>query len=66
VGNRSTDTINNLNQITERDSVSYSYDDVGNLKQDDTQKYYYDYKNRLTKVTDLNDNLITSYKYDIA
>lgn len=33
------------------------YDFSWNLKQDDNHKYFYDYKNRLMKVTDLSDTL---------
>jgi YD repeat-containing protein len=36
------------------------------LSEDDDKKYYYDYRNRLVKVTDLNNNLIVSYEYDAA
>ena len=58
---------NNLNQYTEvGDNDDFSYDLNGNLTNDGTYKYYYDYENRLTDVNDQSNNRVASYKYDFA
>ena len=60
---------NNLNQITNTGTglsiVTYEYDNNWNHKQDDNYKYFYDYKNRLIKVTNLSDTIIVEYSYDV-
>ncbi|PZM85607.1 hypothetical protein DLH72_01870 [Candidatus Gracilibacteria bacterium] len=65
VGNRTSDTVNNLNQIVSKQDQNFSYDLEGNLQQDPNKKYFYDYKNRLIQVTDLQDNIIVTYSYDV-
>jgi len=45
-------------------NVVFQYDNRGNLKEDNKYKYYYDYKNRLTKVTSLDWSLISKYYYN--
>jgi len=57
-------TANNLNEYVTVGTTTYSYDQNGNLFNDGTYKYYYDYENRLTDVNDQSNNHIASYKYD--
>ena len=58
-------THNNMNEITKVDGVSYLYDDNGNLINDGTNTYEYDYENRLVKVTEkLGGIILGMYKYD--
>lgn len=67
LGNRNTSmgyTSNSLNQYTVVDSVSYTYDDNGNLFNDGTYKYYYDYENHLTDANTVGNVKVVSYKYD--
>jgi uncharacterized protein RhaS with RHS repeats len=49
-----------LNQL----NYSLFYDENGNLLQDEKFKYYYDGFNQLSKVTTLNDELVSLYGYD--
>ena len=44
-------TTNNLNQYTAADGTSFTYDDSGNMTNDDRYTYNYDPENRLLKVT---------------
>jgi YD repeat-containing protein len=56
---------NELNEYTLVDSVAYTSDPRGNLTDDGTQTYYYDYENRLTKVVRNSDGeTLGEYKYD--
>jgi len=64
---------NNLNQYTELstiqnkwkdENIDYSYDNNWNLKQDNSFKYFYDYKNRLVKTTTLDNEIVSEYVYD--
>ncbi len=41
-----------------------NHDEDGNTTQDANKKYTFDAEDRLTKVTDLSDNLLVSYRYD--
>lgn len=53
--------------------VTFTYDKNGNLTQDSTQRYFYDYRNRLVKVESyeinrkgkIETNLVSEYSYDI-
>jgi len=40
-------------------------DNNWNLVQDEKQKYFYDYKNRLIKVTNIENEVIAEYSYDV-
>ena len=42
---------NGLNQYTQVNGKTITYDNKGNLKSDGSKRYYYDHENRLTKVT---------------
>lgn len=58
-------TTNELNQYTQINSQLLSYDLNGNLKDDGTNTYIYDYANRLVRVIRNADNqVIGEYKYD--
>jgi len=66
VGNRevvdgTTYSANNLNQYTVVGAQSYSYDDNGNLENDGTNSYTYDFENRLITVIGGQNS---SYEYD--
>ena len=52
-----------VNQYTTIASVSRTHDDNGNLVDDGTQQYIYDYKNRLVEVK-ASSTTIATYKYD--
>jgi len=57
--------VNDLNQYTQVDSQSMGYDPNGNLKEDASNLYYYDYANRLVKaVRKVDSQVIGEYKYD--
>ncbi len=67
VGNRTTAdlisyTDNNLNQYATVNSVSFSYDDNGNLTSDGSNTYTYDEENKL--LTTMNSANSVSYQYD--
>ncbi|MDD2870581.1 MAG: hypothetical protein PHS49_01205 [Candidatus Gracilibacteria bacterium] len=51
--------------VTTNENIDYLYDNNGNLKQDNKYKYYYDYKNRLVKATNLVDETIVEFSYDV-
>ena len=51
--------------VTTTTNTNYTYDDNWNLTNDWNYKYIYDYKNRLLKVTNQDDELIVEYTYDI-
>ena len=53
-----------VNQYTTIGTTSRTHDLNGNLTDDGSQKYVYDYKNRLCEVRDAANALIASYKYD--
>ncbi|MCK5591577.1 MAG: hypothetical protein KAI72_06445, partial [Candidatus Pacebacteria bacterium] len=55
-------TVNGLNQYTFVGGLSISYDYNGNMTDDWTNAYEYDYENRLTKATTANN--IVEYEYD--
>gem|GEM_PF-6937322 len=70
-----------MNQITKvidsSKTAALEYDNNGNLEiyddnEDDSDnidynnKYHYDYKNKLKKVTDKNDNIIVTFEYDVV
>jgi RHS repeat-associated protein len=58
-------TSNTLNQYSQIGSSTLTYDSNGNLKDDGTQLYYYDYANRLTTVKRKTDSVtIATFKYD--
>ena len=53
-----------VNEYTAVGGVSRTHDNNGNLKDDGSQKYVYDYMNRLCEVRDASNTLVASYKYD--
>ncbi|MBI4835556.1 MAG: DUF2380 domain-containing protein [Planctomycetes bacterium] len=54
-----------LNRYTNINGNPYTYDSNGNLTNDGTYKYYYDYANRLAEVRLVSDNsLVAKYWYD--
>ncbi|QSA96547.1 RHS repeat domain-containing protein [Methylococcus sp. EFPC2] len=56
---------NAVNEITQLDGVPLSYDDNGNLIQDDRYVYEYDQENRLTKVSSFGPlQVVGEYRYD--
>ncbi len=58
-------THNNMNELVSIAGSSLTYDDNGNLLDDGTNAYEYDYENRLIKVTRESDSVILGeYKYD--
>ncbi len=58
-------THNQLNQIASIDSINYSYDLNGNLKNDGEKEYSYDSENRLISVKRISDGQrIVDYQYD--
>jgi len=58
-------THNVMNEIISVGGISYDYDDNGNLIDDGTNTYEYDYDNRLVKVTAKSDGtVLAKYKYD--
>lgn len=57
--------LNTLNDKGKNENTIYTYDKNGNIIQDNAYKYFYDYKNRLVKVTKLTDELVANYTYDI-
>lgn len=58
-------THNAMNELVNIDGSTLTYDDNGNLTDDGTNTYEYDYENRLTKVTRKSDSFILGqYKYD--
>lgn len=58
-------THNEMNEIVDIDGTSHVYDDNGNLVDDGTNTYEYDYENRLLRVTRKSDTTILGeYKYD--
>ena len=59
--------VNALNQYTAIEGVQRDHDDNGNLTDDgESRKFYFDYKDRLVKVTDREEppNIIAEYAYD--
>jgi RHS repeat-associated protein len=64
-GSTTSYTSNILNQYTQINSTTLTYDYNGNLKDDGTYLYYYDYANRLMEVKRKNDStIIVDYQYD--
>ena len=60
-----TRTHNNMNELVSIDGTTLTYDDNGNLVDDGTNTYEYDYENRLLKVTRKSDSaVLAEYKYD--
>ena len=60
-----TRTHNVVNEITDIDGTSLSYDDNGNLTDDGSNTYEYDYENRLIRVTRKSDSqVLAEFKYD--
>lgn len=58
-------THNQMNEIVDIDGVTLAYYNNGNLIDDGTKSYAYDYENRLLKVTRNSDSKIMGeYKYD--
>jgi RHS repeat-associated protein len=58
-------TTNNLNQYTQISGTNLTYDNNGNLTDDGTNTYAYDYANRLMKVTRKSDSqILAEFKYD--
>ncbi len=58
-------SINGLNQYTAADSVSFTYDDNGNLTSDGSTDYTYDIENRLTSAKNTaTQAVIATLKYD--
>jgi len=45
-------------------NIPYAYDDNGNLTDDGTHLYYYDFENRLIDVNNQSDQPVASYEYD--
>ena len=72
-GNRTTDiqntyTTNTLNQYTTLSwatSTTYIYDDNGNIINNGTYTFIYDYKNRVVEVQDANNTTVVEYTYDV-
>ncbi|HLD35531.1 MAG TPA: DUF6531 domain-containing protein, partial [Planctomycetota bacterium] len=58
-------SVNNLNQYTQISGTGLAYDLNGNLKDDGTNLYYFDYLNRLAEVKRKSDNVsIVVFAYD--
>ncbi|MCZ6691395.1 MAG: RHS repeat-associated core domain-containing protein [Planctomycetota bacterium] len=60
-------TADNMNEINDIDGTSRTHDDNGNLTNDGTNKFEFDYWNRLIKVTNTTpdpDEVIAEYTYD--
>ena len=58
-------THNNMNELVSMDGAPLTYDDNGNLTDDGTKTYEYDYENRLVRVTRTSDSAILGeYNYD--
>jgi RHS repeat-associated protein len=58
-------SVNNLNQYLQVGSTAHSYDSNGNLKDDGTYLYYFDYLNRLIEVKRKSDSVsIVVFTYD--
>ena len=55
---------NEMNEYDEVGGVAQAYDDNGNLTNDGTRKYFYDFANRLVRVTDSAGVEIARYVYD--
>lgn len=56
---------NNLNQYTQIEANSYTYDKNGNLISDGSHKFYYNYNNQLARVLDLATNQgLAQFFYD--
>jgi RHS repeat-associated protein len=55
---------NSLNQYTTVGGVGQSYDGSGNLTNNGTYKFKYNYKNLVCQVKLANDTLVADYKYD--
>jgi RHS repeat-associated protein len=54
-----------MNELVSIDGTTLAYDDNGNLVDDGTNTYEYDYENRLLKVTRKSDSAVLGqYKYD--
>ncbi len=62
VGNR---THNEMNEVTVVDGVTHTYDDNGNLINDGSHSYEYDFEDRLVKVVRNSDSsIVGEYTYD--
>lgn len=60
-----TRTHNNMNELVSIDGTTLTYDENGNLVDDGTNTYEYDYENRLLKVTRKSDSaVLAEHKYD--
>lgn len=58
-------TANALNQYTQADTADLKYDKNGNLTQDETFTYAYDWRNLITEVRTTADNaVVAQYRYD--
>lgn len=58
-------THNNMNELVSIDGGPLTYDDNGNLTDDSTNAYEYDYENRLVKLTRKSDSVVLGeYEYD--
>ncbi len=55
---------NDLNQYSAVQNVIHVYDAVGNLVDDGTHQYFYDYANRLVRVDNMSGSTIAEYSYD--
>ena len=54
-----------MNQYTDIDTETLSYDAAGNLVGDDRgYNYVYDFENRLVEVRSFTDTLLAEYEYD--
>tara|TARA_B100001093_G_scaffold307652_2_gene293615 strand:- start:722 stop:2692 length:1971 start_codon:yes stop_codon:yes gene_type:complete len=58
-------TPNNMNEYTAIDAVAQVHSDNGNLTDDGTKQYFYDYSNRLVRIEE-SGSTIVSYTYDAA
>ena len=57
---------NSLDQYTSVGGVTQTWDSNGNLTNDGTFKYEYNYKNLVCRVRDQSNNLIATYKHDAS
>lgn len=59
-------TYNQADQLIAFNSLTYQYDDNGNLINDGLREYVYDQENQLVEVKDLQGSSIAKYSYDHA
>lgn len=63
--NYTTNTLNQYTTLSGATDITYTYDSNGNITDNGTYTFIYDYKNRLIEVQDISNSTISEYTYDV-